>query len=182
MERFLSVIARFDSATEQTLVGMACAAGVEGLDPHLTLGIYEQMPVRSLVERVRRIARRWQRIPVSLCGIGVYFGDWLGVIPRVDSRLLQLHGQLHTGCGGYSARFTAPGDWTPHVSLCACTPQRLRSFVELFRETRGEIISLQVSERREDAFVLLSSFDLARSAGKGFPADEKILDSPQKKW
>lgn len=34
------MIARFDKATEQNLIGLAADAGIEGLDPHLTFGVY----------------------------------------------------------------------------------------------------------------------------------------------
>ena len=181
MEEFLSVIARFDKATEQNLIGLAADAGVEGLDPHLTFGVYSEMLAQDLIEWVKRIAGGQPKLPIGLCGIGVYFGDWLSVVPRADIRLLGLHQRLHGRYEEYCTNFTAPGDWTPHISLCGCTPERLREFAALFRETKGELISLQVSGRRGDAFQLLGSFDLIGShSAEKIPPKKKSLTALKK--
>jgi len=87
---------------------------------HLSLGIYEELPVELLVPRVKAFAQTLAPIDIRIAHLGIFPGGvlFLGVV--VTPGLLELHRRFHAVFAPFS-RFCwqhyHPGDWVPHITI-----------------------------------------------------------------
>ncbi|MHC2999880.1 2'-5' RNA ligase family protein [Microbacterium sp. HJ5] len=159
MSDIVSIEVLFDSETESAVRAewdRLAEAGLSSLAshrapsnrPHLTLLVRPSLPEVAFAEAVSRLP-----LPVTLGSPIVFAHGERAVLARQvvpDAALLALHASVHREAPeGPDAAHTAPGAWTPHVTLARrlpldVLPQALRL---LDREHAGEAVAL----RRWDA-------------------------------
>lgn len=120
--------------------------------PHVSLVVAEHVDTH-VDELLRPLARR---LPIR-CVIGapVLFGDQVLTIARLvvpSAELLSLHADIHGVCRPYLSpgpmTHSAPGEWTPHVTLCRRTqPNQLARALTVMRTPIRELAAEFVSMR-----------------------------------
>jgi 2'-5' RNA ligase len=87
---------------------------------HLSLAIYEELPVELLATRVKAFAHTLAPIDIRIAHLGIFPGGvlFLGVV--VTPGLLELHRHFHAEFSSFS-RFCWQhyhlGDWVPHITI-----------------------------------------------------------------
>jgi 2'-5' RNA ligase len=86
---------------------------------HIKLAVFDdEIAGNQLGSALATITRKWEPLPVTLVGIGVFPPSalWLAAVPTID--LLTIHTTLHAAIGGYAGdpRYEV-GGWLPHVTV-----------------------------------------------------------------
>ena len=126
----LAITLRLDDAAADLVArlwqALADRIGVDdalrlGYRPHITLAVFpDSVPVAAIEPVVRRLAREWRALPVTLPALGVFPGEppVLWVVPVPSQSLLQRHRDLHTVLETLPVHpHYLPGHWMPHVTL-----------------------------------------------------------------
>jgi hypothetical protein len=142
-----AVRAEWEALAATGLSSMA-AYTAESNRPHITMLVRPTLALADVAPLLARSA------PEVTLGAPVLFGDGeRRVLARsvvVSWALLGLHADLHAGAGaGDDAPHTAPGSWTPHVTLARRV--RLTDLPAALPLVAGELRGRAVSLRRWDA-------------------------------
>ena len=147
-EKRLYVLAGYDDATEEKLVGWqqkVYDAGFIGthtknLPQHITLGSFPVETEAELVESVRKIAAENSRFMVTFNHVGIFGGSKvLFIAPDVNHELLNL-----------KELFGSSEGWTPHTTMLIDEPSRIYEVLPIvagnFQAFAGEVTTLHVYE------------------------------------
>lgn len=92
-----------------------------GYAPHLTLAVLpDTVPVEAIEEAAFRLSSRWDPLPFTLAGLGLFPGVPLVIwaLPVVTESMLARHAALHAALGSLPVHpHYHPGAWVPHVTL-----------------------------------------------------------------
>lgn len=93
--------------------------------PHLTLGVWDELPVTSATDALAGIARDVGPLPIELGALGIFpphpehdVAVWLA--PTLSTALRELHERVHATLGALGTGARAhhlPGRWNPHCTL-----------------------------------------------------------------
>ena len=125
-----AVTLRLDEASTPAVEAMWRHLAEQGIDsdrhelgypPHITLAIYaDNAPVHRLHGAITSCAHRWQAVPISLSGLGVFpgFRSILWAAPVVTQQLLAVQMELQAAMPELSVdAHYRTGAWVPHVTL-----------------------------------------------------------------
>ncbi|PVW04365.1 hypothetical protein DEA06_10155 [Microbacterium sp. Gd 4-13] len=116
--------------------------------PHVTLLVRPELVTFAFHDAIARLP-----VPVTLAEPVVFGHGDRGVLAwRVapSAELVALHAAVHAAAGpGADAAHTAPGDWTPHVTLARRL--RLDTLAQALALLGGPHVGLGLSLRRWDA-------------------------------
>jgi len=99
----------------------------EGIVPHITLVIYDDLRCERCKERLKIIAKRMQSLELNFSHIGVFITKEPAVFlaPTVTSQLLNLHLEVYETLeknGIHPWELYLPGKWVPHCTLALEIP------------------------------------------------------------
>jgi len=91
--------------------------------PHITIGIFEDIPLERACDELRKAASNIAPFPVTFQSIGMFThpGMHLFLTPVVTQELLALHKSLFeqfSFCDCEQYAYYRPGQWVPHCTVC----------------------------------------------------------------
>jgi 2'-5' RNA ligase len=92
------------------------------LPPHITLGTYENIEEKELLDYIKSFASNYEPIPLRFSHLGIFEDNVLFAEPKVTKQLLDFHEDLHQkyddlySRNGYFYSLKS-NSWVPHVSL-----------------------------------------------------------------
>jgi 2'-5' RNA ligase len=87
---------------------------------HVSLGVYDELPLDLVVPKLERFAERLTPLNLRLANVGIFPGDVIFFGPVVTDELLKLHRRFHVAFARFSGSCWAnyhPGVWVPHVTV-----------------------------------------------------------------
>jgi 2'-5' RNA ligase len=155
-----AVTLRFDEASAPAVEAMwrlLAECGIDadrnelGYPPHVTLAIYgDDAPFNRLQDGLALCASRWNAVPVSLSGFGLFPGSKsiLWAAPVVTQQLLAVHTELQDILLELPVHaHYQTGAWVPHVTLSGplVDPTRaLAALIPLWRPLTGSLNRLDL--------------------------------------
>ncbi len=131
-EKFLCVMACYDSETEEHLAGLQnrlyengfCGTHTKGIPQHITLGTYPVEKEAEVAELVKKVAEWTVEFPVVFNHLGIFQGgEVLFVAPCVSKALLELQENFGKDLG-----------WTPHTTMLIDAPEIIRKALPIVQE------------------------------------------------
>ena len=98
-----------------------------GINPHVTLAIYDSLRCQSCEKKLKNLANRSHLLELNFSHIGIFNTREAVVFlaPTVTSQLLSLHVEVHDVLkqdGLNPWELYLPGRWVPHSTLALETP------------------------------------------------------------
>ena len=92
--------------------------------PHVTIGVFEDIPLKQANETLRATAKTIAPFPVTFQSIGMFThpGMHLFLTPVVTQELLDFHVRLFeqfSFCDSEDFAYYRPGQWVPHCTICS---------------------------------------------------------------
>jgi len=87
---------------------------------HLSLGVYEDLPIDIIMPRLLRFADTISPLDIRLANVGIFPGAVIFLGPVVTGELLELHRRFHTAFAAFSGScwpYYHPCNWVPHVTI-----------------------------------------------------------------
>jgi 2'-5' RNA ligase len=125
----------------------------DGLPPHLTLAIYENISKDTVLSWVEQFAEGERQQPVLFNHMGIFFEQTVFIAPRVSEELLGFHRRFHSNLEGHHGQLgwlytPLSKEWVPHVTIMHNSPEENRAALPLimkdFKVIKGRIESLAV--------------------------------------
>lgn len=172
MKRDLCVMWELDQVSRKRLSSLSCQASgspflCTSFHPHITLGCYEQVDDRRLLEYVRRFAEKAAPFRVYFEAIGLLNPCLPVCFPAFRGALRQHYFAFHRRFDNYADRWTAlsGGLYTPHVSLDGggqpLDAEAQRRLEAAFNPFPGRVEGLSLSWiRGEYDYQVIASFSL----------------------
>ena len=126
----------------------------EGIKPHLSLAVYDDLPIPDFEKEFREYAEEVKSFPVVFSHVGEFptGRQVLFLEPKITPELLETHKRFHACFSKYNDlawAYYRPGMWWPHCTLCLnLTEEMYRKAKELLKgiklpvEARAEKIGL----------------------------------------
>jgi hypothetical protein len=87
---------------------------------HLSLGVYENLPIDVVVPKLMRFAGTVRPLDIVLANVGIFPVAVIFFGPVVTGELLELHRRFHAEFADYSGTcwpHYLPGVWVPHFTV-----------------------------------------------------------------
>ena len=118
-DKFLCVLAQYDSGTEQKFGELQkvfvdngfTGKQTPGLPGHITIGTYHVSKEEILTEKIKETAGHFDSFDITLDSIGLFGLDVLFLTPSINQELLNLR-QFFSSVNEMNDRA-----WTPHTTL-----------------------------------------------------------------
>lgn len=145
----IAVEMMLDSATDALVrqtwrklaqAGVSSDMAESGWDPHVTLGVYDDLNVSAATEQLAACACDTQQITTTLASVGVFprKASVLFIAPIVTHDLLALHERIHRilePLATHPWEYYQPGRWVPHCTLATdLEPERVTPAFEIARQ------------------------------------------------
>lgn len=154
-DKFLCVIAQYDSETERKLKEMQKLLADNGfvgkqtpnLPNHITLGSFDISQEVLIKEKVKMVSEKFHKFDIKLSNIGLFGLDVLFIAPSVNHELLNLQQYFADGLG-----------WTAHTTMLIDEHETILKAVpyvaENFKSFTGKIESISLYEFWPTRFIL----------------------------
>ena len=101
----------------------------EGIQPHITLAIFDTLDCQTCETKVAGLAKRLKGVNLEFVSVGIFHTESpvVYLAPTVTQELLASHLELHTMLAGHATHaweLYLPGNWVPHCSLAMEFPPR----------------------------------------------------------
>lgn len=102
----------------------------EGMEPHVSLCIYGNLPIEKFKDELRLFARKIEPFEVSFFSIDAFKTEKpvIFLAPKITPELLDAHLQFHDNFSKYSNsvyEYYKPKVWIPHCTLCMGLSQEM---------------------------------------------------------
>jgi 2'-5' RNA ligase len=129
-----------------------------GMQPHVSLCVYESLDSALAVKQLENFARPIGTIPFELETVETFAGS-KGVVflaPRPSEALSELHARFHRDFAGHRAtasQYYLSGNWKPHCTVAEnLSPAQVSQAIEICRKTplpiRGAYVQIGLLEFR----------------------------------
>jgi len=158
-DRFLCVLAQYDSNTEKKLNEIQKSLRESGLlgrqtpnlPNHITLGTFDPAMENELKERIKELAGRTHKIKTSFNNIGLFGMEVLFIAPSVTHELLDLQSKFNN-------KYAYGSSWTAHTTMLIDNPDMIQKALpvvaENFSPFSGYIESISLYEFWPSRFIL----------------------------
>jgi 2'-5' RNA ligase len=163
-----------DARTQSALTALAARIDtIPGLETvgqigdvhHLSLAVYEELPVDLVLPKLRGFAGSLRPLALRIANIGIFPGGalFLGVV--VTAELLALHRRYHNDLAAFSGACSAhyrPGAFVPHITLAlnaqeAALDRAIPIVRDQWRPSDAELDALRLIEFRPVRTLFLQS-------------------------
>ena len=114
---------------------------------HLSLGVYDELPVDLAVPELARFAEGLTSLNLRLANVGIFPGNIIFFGPVVTDELLEIHRRFHAAFAHFSGCCWAhyhPGVWVPHVTVAMNVKNISIAVEEIMRDWKPVSAKLDV--------------------------------------